>query len=247
MSINAHAIPPQPPLTVPNQPMQAPIVGPSHHASKPPTFTGLPSIDPTSLSQLQAQFGQQGTTGILASGSTGKGAPLGPSAPLQAPIPVLPGATFPNALHPQAPVPPSRPSQPPVSTAESTMSAQQRAALINANVTRIVQVPVEDAERLLPPLDEDEIVKIRGWMEVDKAYAVESMATLGRMNAEIAEVLHNRKPRWFEREARDQVPKPGFHLVWPHQKKEERLRRLQAVGRRAIDLYVSPLSCLLIP
>jgi hypothetical protein len=122
------------------------------------------------------------------------------------------------------------------------MSAQQRTALINANVTRIVQVPVEDAERLLPPLDEDEIARIKGWMEVDKAYAAESMATLGRMNAEITEVLHNSKPRWFEREARDQVPKPGFHLVWPHQKKEERARRLQAMGRRAIDLCVFSLS-----
>ena len=118
------------------------------------------------------------------------------------------------------------------------MTAQQRAALVNANVTRIVQVPVEDAERLLPPLAEDEIAQIKRWMVVDKAYATESMATLGRMNAEIAHVLHNRKPRWFEREARDQVPKPGFHLIWPHQKKEERGRRLQLVGRRAIDLCV---------
>jgi len=116
------------------------------------------------------------------------------------------------------------------------MSAQQRAALINTNVTRIGQVPVEDAERELPPLDEDEITGIKGWMEVDKAYAAESVTTLNRMNAEIADVLVHRKPRWFEREAREQVPKPGFHLVWPHQKKEDRARRLQAMGRRAIDL-----------
>ena len=119
------------------------------------------------------------------------------------------------------------------------MSVQQRSALVNANVTRITQVPVEDAEQLLPPLDEDAISQIKRWMAVDKAYATESMATLGRMNTEITNVLHHRKPRWFEREARDQVPKPGFHLIWPHQKKDERGRRLQLVGRRAIDLSVS--------
>jgi hypothetical protein len=128
------------------------------------------------------------------------------------------------------------------------MSAQQRAALINANVTRILQVPVEDAETLLPPLDEDEIGKIRGWMEVDKAYAAESMTTLGRMNAEIAEVLHSRKPRWFEREAGVKYPSLGFTWFGPTRRKRS-ARRLQAVGRRPIDLCVFSLcpvlGCLL--
>jgi hypothetical protein len=129
------------------------------------------------------------------------------------------------------------------------MSAQQRAALINANVTRIVAVPLDDAAaEQLGPLGEDEIARVRGWMAVDRAYAAESMATLARVNAEVSEVLVHRRPRWFEREAvapgREQPPKPGFHLVWPHQKKEERARRLQALGRRAIDLYVLFFLCM---
>ena len=112
------------------------------------------------------------------------------------------------------------------SASQHPTSSTGQHSKLNPTVTRVTNVPLNQAGKLIPVLTDDEIRDIKAWMRMDKEHEELYGETLRRARREISEATS--KLRWWERD--DSV------------KAEERRKRLAAQEgpKSASDVFKLP-------
>ncbi|PVF95056.1 hypothetical protein CPB86DRAFT_817517 [Serendipita vermifera] len=236
----------------------ASLTTPSHPSSAAPTGMPPGSMGPPSLlSRSGRPHLPTGAPGAMVVGAP----PGGPQAGLSLShthAPHQPGQPPSQPHHQQQP---QQPPQPQPSLAERTMSPRQRAAII-PSITRVSAVPADDKDKplseTLPDLTEEEIERIKGWIEKDRAYegeyrkmkesmskeVLESFGHISASNAvppALAAAAAAKAVRWFEKDWRDEAAKrdnkpPQYMLMWPSKRRAEKEARMKSLGRKAVFL-----------
>lgn len=124
---------------------------------------------------------------------------------------------------------------------------------LNPATTQITPVPLIDYVKLIPPISEEEIHEIQGWMKVDKEYEGTLRKMKERMAGEINGMFGGSNGCWWEKGAQSvdvnrwRRGREGFDVRYPLRKgreKEGRERRKRQ--REGLRLYVSRLLVLIV-
>ncbi|EJD02050.1 SNF5-domain-containing protein [Fomitiporia mediterranea MF3/22] len=110
------------------------------------------------------------------------------------------------------------------------------AGVLNQATTRMTVIPISESAKQIPPLSQEEIEKVAGWLKTDREYEARFRAMVTRSKAELA-VLQ--RPRWWERDtnpaaiaAAQRRPKEKFELSYPHGAPQSREAAAAAARRR---------------
>ncbi|CUA72931.1 SWI/SNF chromatin-remodeling complex subunit snf5 [Rhizoctonia solani] len=155
--------------------------------------------------------------------------------------PVVPGAvvtTSPTKLGRRVvsgPMPPSptKPSAPPTLPAPPGTNPQ---------TTLVTPLPLLKDENdvthggALPPVSEDEMKQIKGWMARDAAFQ-KVYTQVGEYRAEEESMLRNGKYAWWEMDEHSMPGMSGkFQIWWPADQRKMKERKMKLLGRRDLDV-----------
>ncbi|CAE6459210.1 unnamed protein product [Rhizoctonia solani] len=154
--------------------------------------------------------------------------------------PVVPGAVAPSPTKlgrrvVSGPIP-SSPTKP---SAAPTLPAPPGT---NPQTTLVTPLPLLKDENdvthggALPPVSEDEMKQIKGWMARDAAFQ-KVYAQVGEHRAEEEAMLRNAKYAWWESDDHSGPGMAGkFQIWWPADQRKMKDRKMKLLGRRDLDV-----------
>lgn len=124
---------------------------------------------------------------------------------------------------------------------------------LNPATTQITPVPLADYVKLVPPISEEEIHEIQGWMKVDRDYEGTLRKMKERMTGEISGMFGGSNGCWWEKGAQSvdvnrwRRGREMFDIRFPLRRgKEKEGRERRKRQREGLRLYVSRLLVLVV-
>jgi len=140
-----------------------------------------------------------------------------------------------------------------VGSVGSIAPGQPKSIQLNPATTQITSVPLVDYAKLVPPISEEEIHEIQGWMKIDKEYEGTLRKMKERMTGEISGMFGGSNGSWWEKGAQSvdvnrwRRGRELFDIRFPLRRgKEKEGRERRKRQREGLRLYVSRLLALVV-